>query len=218
VKLQCPGCQVSFTIPDEKIPQGKGIRILCPKCRIPISLKEHRGRHSEEAHFDQLFSPGIEDFSLLDDKSLLDVVEDGVKTALVCVSAGRIELIDSALRELDYFTVSASKGPYAVAKVQNNHYDVIVFEEGSDAGNGDQDLLLHHLQLLPMHTRREFFLCLLTEELPTLDHMSAFRKGVNMILNIRDLDKAKILLARVLKEHHIFYKTFRDELTRKGQL
>jgi hypothetical protein len=181
-------------------------------------LKRSGERPSEATQFDQIYSPDVEDLSILDDGSLLDVVEEGVKTALVCVSTGRIEQIDSVLRELDFFVVSANKGPYAVAKVKNNHYDLIVLEESFDAGNGSQNLLLRHLQLLPMHTRRELFLCLLSENMPTLDHMTAFRNGVNMTLNTRDLDKIKILIARALKEHRVFYKTFRDELARKGQL
>lgn len=216
MKLQCPGCQIGFSIPDEKIPRGKGIRVLCPKCRIPISLKSPGDISPEEAQLDPSLSPGVEDLSILDDKSLLDFVEDGVKTALVCVSANRIDQIDSVLRELDFYVVTVNNGPFAVAKVQNNHYDIIVLED--DGSNGGQNLLLRHLQLLPMHTRREFFLCLLSDELQTLDRMAAFRTGVNMILNVEDLDKFKILFARALKEHRVFYRMFQDELTRKGQL
>jgi hypothetical protein len=37
-----------------------------------------------------------------------------------------------------------------------------------------------------------------------------------MILNVQDLDKAKVILARTMKEHKAFYKFFTGELEKKG--
>ena len=84
--------------------------------------------------------------------------------------------------------------------------------------NSEQDstnLVLHHVQLLPMHQRRQFYLCLLSREKPTLDTKSAFRIGVNLILNVRDLEKTKIILAREMKEYRNFYSLFNAELAKK---
>jgi hypothetical protein len=66
-----------------------------------------------------------------------------------------------------------------------------------------------------MHQRRQFYLCLLSREKTTLDAKLAFRLGVNLILNVNDLDTAKVLFARVIKEHRNFYALFNAELSRK---
>jgi hypothetical protein len=66
-----------------------------------------------------------------------------------------------------------------------------------------------------MHQRRQFYLCLLSQEKPTLDSKLAFRMGVNLILNVRDLEKAKVMLAREMKEYRSFYSLFNAELAKK---
>jgi hypothetical protein len=39
--------------------------------------------------------------------------------------------------------------------------------------------------------------------------------GVNLILNVRDLEKAKVMLAREMKEYRSFYSLFNAELAKK---
>jgi hypothetical protein len=39
--------------------------------------------------------------------------------------------------------------------------------------------------------------------------------GVNLILNVNDLDKAKVILAREMNEYRNFYGLFNAELARK---
>ena len=60
-------------------------------------------------------------------------------------------------------------------------------------------------------------MCLVSEGLKTMDQMLAFRLGVDMILNVKDLDKAKIVLVRAMKDHKVFYRAYSEELERKGQ-
>jgi hypothetical protein len=66
-----------------------------------------------------------------------------------------------------------------------------------------------------MHLRRQFYLCLISRDKTTLDAKLAFRMGVNLILNPRDLEKAKVLFARAMKEYRNFYGLFNAELARK---
>jgi hypothetical protein len=61
------------------------------------------------------------------------------------------------------------------------------------------------------------FLCLLSRKLASFDQMTAFRMGVNLILNVQDLEKAKIILTRAVKEHESFYRLYIEELGKKGQ-
>jgi len=211
VKVQCPKCLISFTIPDEKVPEGKTLRIACPKCRVPIEVSA--GPLEVENHD----VGGISDFPEMDGGSAsIDVVEEGVKTALLCVSNKKLaEGLAPLLMGLDFWVVHAARAGFALGKLHHNTYDLIILEENFDAAKSADNLVLHHVQLLPMHVRRRFYLCLLSESMPTLDAMLAFRMGANMILNVRDLEKAKIIFARSMKEYKTFYGFFNAELNRK---
>ena len=237
MKFYCPGCQVTFSVPDDKIPEGKGIRILCPKCRNPVeradptpvssganklespekvSYGEPAPKPAPDSRPTEMF-PDSEDTQ--DNESTLEVVEEGVKTSLLCFSdASRMEMAEGILRQLDYFVSTAVRAKTALAKLHQNRYDLVIVDELFDAAKASDNLVLHHIQLLPMHVRRGFFMCLVSETLPSLDRFMAFRLGVDMILNIADLDKIKIILVREMKDHSAFYKVYNDELARKGQL
>ncbi len=210
MKVQCPKCLISFTIPDEKVPEGKTLRIACPKCRVPIEL------NAAPPEAESSESGVLSDFSEMDSSGSIDVVEEGVRTALMCVSNKKLaEGLAPVLGELDFWVVHAARAGFALGKLHHNTYDLIILEENFDSAKAAENLVLHHVQLLPMHVRRRFYLCLLSETMPTLDAMLAFRMGANMILNIRDLEKAKIIFARSMKEYKTFYGFFNAELNRK---
>ena len=93
-----------------------------------------------------------------------------------------------------------------------------MLDESFEQSTLSENLILHHVQLLPMHARRTFFLCLLSDTYATMDRMAAYRLGVDMILNVDDLDNVKIALLRAMKEHRGFYSAFVDELSKRGIL
>lgn len=189
--------------------------MTCPKCKVPIEIA---GSQSEHPRRDSTGGSGMSAISesLAEYTNAIDVVEDGVKTALMCIAASsRAEKLAQALQELDFWVVHAARPGFALGKLHHNTYDLIILEESFDTAQPRDNLVLHHVQLLPMHLRRQFFLCLLSESHPSLDAMLGFRMGVNLILNVADLDKAKIILARSLKEYKHFYGFFNAELNRK---
>ena len=219
MRVQCHGCRIGFNIPDDKIPEGKVLKVLCPKCKAPIEIDEKQpGKESEEvsSYFPEPDSGVIGDDAFSEYASAVDVVDEGLKSALLCVSnVKQADRIAQVLQELDFYVVHASRPAFALGKLHHNNYDLIILEENFDSQKTASNLVLHHVQLLPMHVRRQFFLCLLSETKPTLDAMLAFRMGVNLVLNLRDLEKAKIILARSMKEYRNFYGVFSAELAGK---
>jgi predicted Zn finger-like uncharacterized protein len=216
VRVKCPGCRAEFTLPDDKIPGNRGFKIPCPKCKAPIEIKEKQlvrdpAPYTQEPDSATSYADSFSEFS-----NAVDVVEEGVKTALLCVcNAKRAEKFAQSLHELDFWVVHAARAGFALGKLHHNNYDLMVLEEDFDSANIAENLVLHHMQLLPMHLRRQSFLCLLSETLPTLDTTLAFRLGVNLTMNLQDIEKAKLILARALKEHKNFYTFFNAELNRK---
>lgn len=219
MKFQCPGCQTGFAVHDEKIPTGKEVRVLCPKCRMPVELKNALPDSSPQARtVEEPTSANGDLLHIQEEMALLDMVDEDVKTALICFSHhGRLEKVRSAVSQMGFHPVVAQSVSLAVKKLQNNKYDLIILDEVFDSKRPSENLLLHHIQLLPMHVRRKFFACVVSENQATLDQMLAFRIGVDLIFNAKDLDKMKLILVRAIKDQEGIYRVFSDELARKGQ-
>lgn len=219
MKFQCQGCQTEFAVLDEKIPAGKEVRVLCPKCKMPAELKGAPAAPAPQFRMDEGPSLADGEFQhIQEEMSLLDMVDEDVRTALVCFSnPGRAEKVRSVVSQMGFHAVVAQSASLAIKKLQNNRYDLIVFEEMFDSKKPSENLFLHHIQLLPMHGRRKFFVCLVSEKQATLDQMLAFRIGVDLIFNAKDLEKMKVILTRAIKDQQGIYRVFSDELARKGQ-
>lgn len=237
MKFYCPGCMVSFSVSDEKIPEGKELRIPCPRCKNPLERTDAApesksvgkpGSSEASPYSEPKPTPEPESVSTgmlsdsedsQEDSSFLEVVEEGVKTSLVCSSdPSRTGMMESILQQLDFFVSIGSRIKTALVKLHQNRYNLVLLDEIFEGAKASDNLILHHIQLLPMHVRRTFFLCLVSETLPSLDRFMAYRLGVDLVLNVADLDKAKIILVREMKDHSAFYKVYNDELARKGQL
>jgi len=216
VRVQCKGCRIEFKIPEEKMPEGIKLTIRCPNCKTPNEISREitavgpdhpnkKDSRSVEPEFDPALNYASE----------IDIVDEGVRTALLCTTGASADKIAQALRELDFWVFHAPHPDLALTKLHHNHYDLIVLDEDYSSEGESANPVLHHVQLLPMHQRRQFFLCLLSRQEPTLDTKSAFRIGVNLILNFRDIEKTKIMIAREMKEYRNFYSLYNAELAKK---
>jgi predicted Zn finger-like uncharacterized protein len=217
VKFYCPKCRVTFTVSDERIPEGKGLKVLCPRCRTPVDRKDDPGA-SDGGGTEQKLTvpPPVGEQELQDDSSAMEVFEEGAKVALLYLSeASRTEKMSDVLHQLDYHVSVAGTAKTAIKRLDQSIYQLVILDEAIDVHQDPEIRVLHHLQLQPMHVRRQFFLCLLSENLPTLDRLVAFRLGVDLIINLRDLEKSKLILVRTMKDHKTFYKAFNSELERK---
>ena len=220
VKFFCPGCKAAFTLADDKLPADREFRALCPRCRIPVERLRDEQKDGAEARSEgppeSYVPPDMDETD--GDQSPVEIIEEGVRAALVCVwDTARSYKVEQSLRQLDYYVSTAFSPKESLEKLHRNHYDLVVLDEAYGGAKASENVVLQHFQLLPMHSRRHLFLCLLSEQLPTLERMLAFKHGVDMILNVRDMDKAKVLFVRAMKDHRHFYKVFADELEKRGE-
>ncbi len=212
MKIQCSSCRMAFNVPDDKIPPGRKVSTLCPKCRAPIELSR------EEP------PPGVMEFDAPEEEERDDydfpseMMDDGIESLLLCVSGEAIRgKLEKSLRG-NYHLNPVPTAKAALSELRHNRYDMVIIEEAFDGSNRETNPVLRYIQPLPMQMRRQLFVCLVSETLSTSDNMAAFRTGVNFILNAKDLDKTKLIVDRAVKEHRFFYKVFRDELEAKGRV
>ena len=129
--------------------------------------------------------------------------------------------IDPLLREkvrptldiLEYHVTEAPNGREALKKMRYHNYDLIILNEYFDTQDPDANPVLIYLERQEMETRRNIFLTLLTQRFRTMDHMVAFQKSVNMIVNIRNIDDFDKILQRGMADYGLFYKAFKESLS-----
>jgi hypothetical protein len=149
--------------------------------------------------------------------SPLHLIEAGGRAALVCTDDEALsKRIAQAVQTLNYHAVTARNSSSIRDRLELDQYQLIVLDARVGGTGSENNPVLRDLQCLPMPARRRTFLCLISERIPTLDFLGAFRIGANLVLNLQDIEKMPMILDRLMKEHEDLYAIFNDELTRRG--
>jgi CheY-like chemotaxis protein len=214
--ITCNKCQGKMKIADEKLPEGKTAFIKCPRCqeRISVTRPEKEAPDAEDS-FDDLF-----DFAEDGDQGYdasekpFDFIEEEGRTAMICESDALIrEKLRPTLDLMEYHITEVPNSREALKKMRYHTYDLILLNEYFDTRDPDTNAVLIYLERQPMETRRNIFVTLLTTRYRTMDHMTAFQKSVNMILNLRNIDDMDKILQRGMTDCGLFYKVFKESLT-----
>lgn len=221
--VTCDQCQSKFKIPDEKVPKNQIFAVACPKCKHKISIDTR-----EKAPPKQEAAPAPpEEKSVIDEvaggsydasEKPFDFIEEGVETALMCEpDPDRRNKIRSALEGMG-FQIQEAQSPIAALKQMRFHvFDLVVLNEMFGTQNPDENNVLRFLDRLAMDTRRNIFVALVTERFRTGDHMAAFNKSVNIIVNLSNIDDIEKILKRGMTENKSFYRVFRESLVKTGR-
>lgn len=210
MEVVCESCQARFNVPDDKIPAGKSIRAACPKCKnkITISAKEAgpppapAGKGAGEEVYDAAEKP-------------FDFIEEDALTALICEPDPAIrDKVASVLELMEYHLTTVSSTREALKKMRYHNYNVVVVNESFDTSTAEANGVLLFLERLPMTTRRELFVCLITSRYRTMDHMLALNKSVNMILNVKNINDFGKILSTAITENDIFYRAYKETAKR----
>ena len=217
MRIQCDHCQAVFNVPDEKMPRGKQFKATCSKCRRTIIVEPQGGSGtigvdvslSEVTDAPTAIEADLDTTSAYD--SPLEVLEEGAMSALVCVDEPeRLRDVKEALDDLNYYSSVASSVKEALSKLRYNQYDLVMLDEEFCGESADNNTILRYLQPMPMSTRRNIFLMLISNQIRTLDNLMAFAKSVNAVINVSDTQKVKLVLERAMADHRRFYKVYRD--------
>ena len=217
MEIVCQNCQSKFKVADEKLPSGSTASLKCPKCKtrmtitIPKVVSEARGGDFDDCFgFDE--SDGDSETYDAKDKPF-DFIEEEGKTALVCESDPAVrKKIKPVLDILEFHVTEAKNSRDALKKMRYHTYDLIVVNEYFDTKDPDANGVLIYLERQPMLVRRNIFVALISSRYRTMDHMTAFQKSVNMIVNLSNMDDFDKILQRGLADYGIFYRVFKESL------
>ena len=235
MEVSCEKCRTRFTIPDEKVPKDRVIKLNCPKCKGSISLGSEpppSAPESEAATNGEEFrlrfieakgsqKPTEESYSYEDytgDQSL-EFFEEGTKLALIMAdSQEHSEVIRGAVEKIGYKFIATPNTRDAIGKLRFHHFDLIILAEGFDGQPLDHSAILNYLNRLPMPVRRRIFLALVSDGFKTMDNMMAFSMSANVVINTKDTEKLHLVLKKAIVENERFYKVFTDTLLETGKL
>lgn len=232
MKIQCNQCQAVFTVPEEKVPKDRPLRVTCRKCKQVITVEPKQGARPAAGggrEHSTTFNVGLAEVAEAPTaiaaelditgayESPLEMLEEGAKSALVCVDEPeRLKVVTAVLDELNYFVSVASSVKEALSKLRYNHYDLVMLDEVFCGETAENNTILRYLQPMPMSIRRRIFLTLISKESRTLDNIVAFAKSVNAVINAKDIERLKLVLERALNDHRRFYKVYMDCLQSIG--
>ena len=75
------------------------------------------------------------------------------------------------LELMEYHLTTVSSTRETLKKMRYHNYNVVVVNESFDTSNPETNGVLLFLERLPMTTRRELFVCLVSSRYRTMDHM-----------------------------------------------
>jgi len=218
----CDNCDAKFKIPDAKVPKGRSFSLACPKCKHKITVNTGGlleegfagGANQYGEALNEAVSAGAYD---ADDKPF-DFLEEGAETALLCENEPDLRAqIRSALQNIGYQTREPKSPIDALKQMRFHVFDVIVLDETFGTQDPDENNVLRFLERLSMDIRRDIFLVLVSDRFRTNDHMAAFHKSVNMIVNRKNVGDFGTILKRGVAENVAFYRVFREAMLKTGR-
>ncbi|VAX18824.1 hypothetical protein MNBD_NITROSPINAE01-1700 [hydrothermal vent metagenome] len=242
MKINCPNCNKTLNVPDEKIPQDKDFKFKCPSCKSNVTVPTGGGAISADLpQFDGVPTSTPTSPSLLDEtrqiqvpkavpgalapslesmmgaiEDEMDILEEGSLRALVA-DPDNLELISPVLRKMNYLITSVKSSDEALSKLQFNFYDIILLNERFDGSDLKNNAVLQYIQPLSMDTRRRMFVALIGKNFKSMDNMTALTNSVNLVLSEADFSNFELIFKKAIKENEIFYRVFRKMLVNTGR-
>jgi CheY-like chemotaxis protein len=210
MEVICPSCATRLKFPDDKIPTGRKVTVPCPKCRAKLTIEEPGPD-----------GPGTNDLAAeaynAEDRPF-DFVEEEGKTALVCQPDAALRAtISEALRLMEYHITVTDNTREALKKMRYHDYHLVVADELFDTTNPDTNGVLVFLERMPMATRRNIFVCMVTSRYRTMDYMMAFNRSVNLIVNRKNVGEFAKILESGIADHEYFYRVYKDIRKQMGR-
>jgi predicted Zn finger-like uncharacterized protein len=210
--IVCHHCQARFKLPDDKVPAGKAFTVTCPRCKNKLTRAAMEP--PAPASLVEDVAAGAYDAA----ERPFDFLEEGARTAIVCENDPeyQVKILD-ALQSLGFYITQAPSARDLLKRMRFHAFDLVVLNEHFDASDPDRNNVLQYLERMPMATRRDTFVVLITKRFRTMDNMAAFRKSVNLVVNVANLDALVRILKRGISDHQNFYRPFREGLVRIGR-
>jgi CheY-like chemotaxis protein len=199
----------TLTVPDERLPKGKVVTAVCPRCKGPISIDMTA---DAPKHAPPMPSPPI---PAEEPKGYL---EEGQPRALVCVNvpAERLQVI-TILKQIGYVPHSFKDSGEAIERLRFSAYAIVVLCDGFDPPEQDGPSIHSYLANMGMTSRRNIHVVLIDPSLASNDQRAAFSHSVDLVLHPNDLPHFEEALGHSKAEKEIRYRVLKESLRAMGK-
>ncbi len=140
-----------------------------------------------------------------------DVFEPGDFTALVAFDEARYaEVVSKQLTAIDYKVHGTDSYEELLIQVKTHQYNLILIQADYGGWTIEENEILQAVSKLPAEIRRNEYVVLMGNNLPTNDEMLAFIYSVDLVFDFADMPTFKAVLRRSLARHKDFYFNFRE--------
>lgn len=211
--VSCSRCHSNFKIPDDKIPNGRTVKLTCPKCKNKISVN---GSADQQASAGANGTNG-QGYDAADKP--FDFIEEEGKTAIICESSplARQAVIDN-LQMMEYQVTIADNSRDALKRMRYHTYDLVVVNEDFDCDDPSTNGIILYLERLGMSIRRNMFVALVSSRHRTMDNMMAFHRSVNLIINVKNIEDIGKIISRGITDHGLFYRMHKEMMKETGRV
>jgi len=208
MKIICDQCQAKIQIPTDKIPKNKSAKLLCPKCKNRISVSLMKKEEPEIPEIPEIEEPyNIEDSV----QSPFSFMEETGKTALICEMDKDVRnKMISVLHLMDYQTDTADNTRDALKKLRYHNFEILIVNELFNTKDPNSNGVMIYHQNLSMETRRNMFIIMISSRYRTLDHLNAFSKSVNLIINPYKSENIEGTMSKAITENEMLYRIYHD--------
>lgn len=199
----------TLTVPDERLPKGKVVTAVCPRCKGPISIDMTADALK---HAPPLPSPPIPA------EEPKGYPEEEQARALVCVNvpAERLQVITS-LKQIGYVPHSIKDPGEAIERLRIEAYAIVVLCDGFDPPEQGGPSIQSYLANMGMTRRRNIHVVLIDPNLASNDQRAAFSHSVDLVLHPNDLPHFEEALGHSKTEKEIRYRVLKESLRAMGK-
>ncbi|HQD36456.1 MAG TPA: hypothetical protein PKV92_05095 [Thermodesulfovibrio thiophilus] len=117
----------------------------------------------------------------------------------------KIQKILTALKSQGFNCLTVLSYDEAVLLLEMEDDIIFVINEGNDSNK-----LIQNITSLPMYKRRNIFLVIVGDNVPTMSRLFAFKEGLNLTVNTKDIENFSAYFKKTYLEYKNFYKNFKE--------
>ncbi len=215
--IHCSACSKEINIPDDKVPAGQAFNLTCPHCKEKNRVDQHLKKEEPPEESDTIDAFNFVTSDDFEEDEVLEVYDENDKVALI-LDQDNNDVWVNTLTEMGYKIQTANSEDHAIHKIKFTGFDLIILHENYQSTPFRESAVYKYLIHLPMSQRRWIFLALVGKEFKSMNNMEAYSLSVNVLVNEKDLDKARVILKKSISDHEHFYKVFRESLATHGKV
>lgn len=199
----------TLTVPDERLPKGKVVTAVCPRCKGPISIDMTADAPKPAPPMPSPPLPAEEPKGYQ---------EGGQPRALVCVNdpAERLQVI-TILKQIGYVPHSSKDSGEAIGRLRLSAYAIVVLCDGFDPPGQDGPSIQAYLASMGMTSRRNIHVVLIDPSLASNDQRAAFAHSVDLVLHPDDLPHFEEALGHSKAKTEVRYRVLKESLRAMGK-